>query len=122
LAVIKIVEDIHQNYPQLAINQLKVLLRIIAKPGVRASDLQKEVNMSKSTVSWMLRTMGTGPYLDDASGQTRMGLNLISQVPDPMDGRAKLLAPTALGRRLGDKIEEAIGEAYGKTKGPTVAS
>ena len=121
-ALLKIVEEIHLNYPKLEIGQLMVLLKVIDKPGVRASDLQKELSMSKSTLSLTIRSLGTGAYLDDSRGIEKMGQNLISRVPDPMDNRAKLLAPTALGWSLGDRIDQILRDTYGKTKEKAVAS
>jgi len=61
--------------------------------------------------------LGSGPYKDDSSGAEKHGLNLITQVTDPLDGRAKLIAKTRLGRRIGGEIEKMIGVTNGKTAG-----
>lgn len=109
-AASKIIEAVHQHYPRMELGQLRVLLRVLEKPGIRASELVTLTGLSKSALSRAIRTLGSGPYTHDGDGSKKQGLNLISQVSDPFDSRAKLVAPTAVGRRLGEEIQKIIGD------------
>ncbi|AMD58906.1 hypothetical protein AWN88_11295 [Agrobacterium tumefaciens] len=103
----------------MELGQLSVLLRVLDRPGTNAAELVKTTGLSKSALSRAVRVLGSSAYTHDGDGSQREhGLNLITQIIDPADSRAKLVAPTTLGRRLGDEFERIIGDACnGKTKG-----
>src|SRR5690606_33273192 len=101
----------------MALGQLRVLLRVLEKPGIRASALLTLTGMPKSSLSRAVSVLGSGPYTYDGTGESRQGLNLLTQVTDPLDARAELIATTRLGRRLGEEIAKIIGEANGKSTG-----
>lgn len=118
-ALILVVEEVQKHYPRMELSQLSVLLRVLDRPGTNAAELVKATGLSKSALSRAVRVLGSSAYTHDGDGLQRdHGLNLITQIIDPADSRAKLVAPTALGRRLGDEFERIIGEACnGQTKG-----
>ncbi|QRI64880.1 MarR family transcriptional regulator [Shinella sp. PSBB067] len=117
-ALIRIVEEIRELYPRMEISQLSVLLHILNKPGTTAADLVRATGLSKSALSRAVRTLGSTAFTHDGDGSRREhGLNLITQVPDVTDTRSNIIAPTRLGRNLGDRIDEIIGEANGPTTG-----
>lgn len=122
-ALIRVVEEVQKHYPRMELGQLAVLLRVLEKPGVTAADIARMTGLSKSAMSRAVRVLGSAPYTHDGDGTKReTGLNLITQVQDLTDTRSKIIAPTRLGRRLGEQFDTIIGEANGKTKGETVAS
>ena len=120
-ALIQVVEEIRNHYPRMELGQLAVLLRVLDKPGISPVELGKLTGLSKSAASRAVRTLGSQPFTHDGDGSARMGLNLVSQVPDPHDARSNLVAPTRLGRRLGEEFEKIIGEKYGTPAGEPVA-
>ena len=117
-----IVEAVHQHYPRMELSQLRVLLRVLARPGIRAAELVELTGLSKAALSRAVRMLGSGPYTHDSDGSTKQGLDLITQISDPNDNRAKLIAPTRRGRKLGDDINKIVGDANGPATGKTMAS
>lgn len=117
-ALIRVVEEVQKHYPRMELGQLAVLLRVLEKPGTTAADLVKVTGLSKSAMSRAVRVLGSSAYTHDGDGSHReTGLNLITQVTDVTDSRSKIIAPTRLGRRLGEEFERIVGEANGKTEG-----
>jgi DNA-binding MarR family transcriptional regulator len=66
--------------------ELQVLIALVVAPDRRVGELALELDLERTTVS------NAATSLRDAK--------LIRDGADPEDGRAKLLAPTAKGRRL----------------------
>ncbi len=116
-AVIQIIDEVHKLYPRMELSQLRVLLRVLEKPGIRTTDLGKVTGLAKSSLSRATRVLGAGDYTRDGDGSAQRGHNLITTVSDPFDSRANLVAPTALGRRLAEQIKKHIGECCGKSAG-----
>jgi DNA-binding MarR family transcriptional regulator len=121
-ALIRVIDSIREHYPRMEMGQLAVLLRVLEHPGMRASELMKVTGLSKAALSRAVRLLGSGVYKDDGSGAEKEGLNLLTQIADPSDGRGNLLAPTRLGARLSEDIDRTIGDAYGATSRETMAS
>lgn len=107
--LLRVIDLVRKLYPRMELGQLAVLLHVLAKPGVRANDLLDEVGVTKSALSRNVRALSDRSYLTDEQGEQRGGLDLITQVTDPLDGRAKLLAPTARGRRLAQTLSKTLG-------------
>lgn len=63
---------------------------------VRAGDLAERFGLDKSTVSRQIAQMET--------------LGLITRVPDPLDGRARLIRVTDIGRERVGQLRQARGE------------
>lgn len=108
-------ETIEKSYPNMTMKQLRVLFQVLDKPGVKMADLVRELDVPKATLSLAARSLGSGAFHDDGSGSQKRGLDLISAVDDPFELRSKLLAPTARGRALGEKLEKILGEGDGTT-------
>ncbi len=110
---IRVVGSVIEDYPRLTLSQLHVLLMVLDKPGVRASELMKLTGLSKSTMSITLRVLGSEPFVHDGNKKQYPGMNLITQIEDPADRRGKLIAPTRMGRRVGEKINKILGDKDG---------
>lgn len=86
-------EDVRREITDLRSSQLR-LLSLTPVDGIRGSDLADEVGMTKQALS------------EFAQALQRKGL--LESLPDPDDGRARLLRPTALGRAVAEHTRTAI--------------
>lgn len=121
--LLRVVETIRKTYPRMELGQLSVLLRVLLKPGIRAMGMTKETGLTASAVSRNVLALSDRSYLTDESGSNRRGLDLITQITDPLDSRARLLAPTARGRRLATRLSDLLGDDdNGTTERKEVAS
>lgn len=111
--LLRVVDKIRKLYPRMELGQLALLLHVLVKPGIRANDLLDEIGVTKSALSRNALALSDRSYLPDDAGGRRGGLDLITQVTDPLDGRAKLLAPTSRGRRLANTLSETLGGPNG---------
>lgn len=82
------------------------VLRRITLEGVRVTDLAERAGMTKQSMAYLV---------DDLTA-----LGYVAMAPDPTDGRAKLVVPTAKGasllaasRRLGDLYEQHVAKLLG---------
>lgn len=121
--LLRVVETIRKTYPRMELGQLSILLRVLLEPGIRAMDMAPATGLTSSAVSRNVLALSDRSYLTDESGAHRRGLDLITQLTDPMDTRARLLAPTARGRRLAVRLSDLLGDKDdGTTERKEVAS
>ena len=85
------------------------VLRRISAAGVRVTDLAERAGMTKQSMAYLVDDLET--------------LGYVTTAPDPTDGRAKLVVPTAKGmsllaasRRLGDVYEQHVAKLLGTTE------
>jgi len=106
----RIIREVRLEYPRMELGQLHLLLIALARPGIPMQDLQGPTSLTKSAVSRNVRALSEKSYLSDEDG-ARNGLDLVTQVSDPLDGRSKLVAPTTRGRRLAERLSELLEKA-----------
>lgn len=94
-----------EGFSEIRVTHSTVLRRISAA-GVRITDLAERAGMTKQSMAYLV---------DDLAA-----LGYVTTAPDPTDGRAKLVVPTAKGesllaasRRLGDVYEQHVAKLLG---------
>jgi DNA-binding MarR family transcriptional regulator len=102
--LIKIVEEFRAFDAQMELSQLLVYLLITAAPGKKVADLLPATGLSRSALSRNILALSKGEYRADHRANPKPGLDLITTVTDPFDGRAQLAAPTRRGVGLAEKI------------------
>lgn len=106
--LLRVVEEVRTQYPRMELGQLAVLLSVLAEPGMWARDLTARVGLKKSALSRNVKALSQIGYLTDKDGKPKDGLNLITQIPDALDGRAFQLAPTRKGRTLAERLSHLL--------------
>src|SRR4051794_18821625 len=104
--LIKIVEEFRAFDAQMELSQLLVYLLITATPGKKVADLIPVTGLSRSALSRNILALSKGEYRADHRAKPKPGLDLITTVTDPFDGRAQLAAPTRRGVGLAEKISK----------------
>jgi len=104
LVLAQVVWEVRRQYPRMELGQLHILLLVLAKPGVRMSDLAGPAELSRAAVSRNTLALSKQSYLSTNDGARRTGLDLVTQSPDPRDSRGKLVAPTKRGRALAERL------------------
>jgi DNA-binding MarR family transcriptional regulator len=102
--LIKIVEEFRAFDAQMELSQLLIYLMITASPGKKVADLLPATGLSRSALSRNILALSKGEYRADHRANPKPGLDLITTVTDPFDGRAQLAAPTRRGVTLAEKI------------------
>jgi len=92
----------------MELGQLAVLLSVLIEPGLRAQDLTARVGLRKSSLSRNVKSLSAASYLSDEEGHLRDGLDLITQTPDAVDGRAFQLSPTPKGWTLAKTLSKIL--------------
>jgi len=95
-------EEVRRELTDLRSSQLR-LLSLTPVDGIRGSDLAEEVGMTKQALSEFTQAL------------QRRGL--LESLPDPDDGRARLLRPTALGRAVAEHTRTAIEDLERRWRG-----
>jgi DNA-binding MarR family transcriptional regulator len=81
----------------LTLTQGSALVDIERHGSLRPNDLVRLLNLEKSSISRMVSGLTASGYIDIR--------------PDPMDGRAKMLTLTKLGKKVADKINELANKS-----------
>lgn len=105
--LLRMLDTVRTQYPRMELNQLAVLLNVMAEPGVREVDLRKKTGINKSALNRCVRGLSHESYLKDAEGKNREGLGLIKRLPE---GKEYMLAPTGPGRRLAEHLSSLMRE------------
>lgn len=101
-------DGVRREIETLRSSQLR-LLSLTPVAGIRGSELAEQVGMTKQALSEF--------------AQVLVGRGLLDAVPDPADGRARLLRPTALGSAVAQhtrEVVEGIERAWRDDVGPEV--
>ena len=96
----------HAGYPEITFALANVLGHLDRDNGVRQTDIAERVGLTKQAV---------GQFIDELEK-----LGLIERIPDPDDGRARLVGYTSRGQKFlktADKIKAAIEEEYAQNLG-----
>lgn len=102
--LIKIVEELRTLDPEMELSKLLVYLHIAVQPGKKVADLLPLTGLSRSSLSRNISALSGGEYRPDNRRQFKPGLDLVTTVTDPFDGRAQLAAPTRRGVGLAEKL------------------
>ncbi|ESX98721.1 MULTISPECIES: hypothetical protein [unclassified Mesorhizobium] len=102
--LIKVIEEFRAFDAQMELSQLLVYLLVTATPGKKVADLLPATGLSRSALSRNILALSKGDYRADHRAKPKPGLDLITTVTDPFDGRAQLAAPTRRGVGLAEKI------------------
>lgn len=102
--LIRIVEELRTLDPEMELSKLLVYLQIAAAPGRKVADLLALTGLSRSALSRNISALSGGDYRPDSRRQFKPGLDLVTTVTDPFDGRAQLAAPTRRGVGLAEKL------------------
>lgn len=106
--LLELVEELREVYPRMELGQLKVLLQVLLQPGVRGAELlETNEDVTKSGLYKTLNVLSDERSPGAVEGRTT-GLDLITKIPDPEDGRAVLLLPTRRGVDLKHRLAKIM--------------
>lgn len=106
--LIRVVEEFRRYDPKMELGQLLIYLHTAIRPGIKMSELEALVGLSSSAVSRNVLALSKETYQKGADGAPRPGHDLVTQLSDPLDARAKLVAPTRRGAMLADKVADIL--------------
>lgn len=106
------VRELREVYPRMELGQLDILLSIALDPGAKGTDLMNATTTSGHSKGGFYKALSV---LSDerAPGAVEgrvSGLDLITKVTDPADGRAFLLLPTRRGAELMRRLANKMGD------------
>jgi|GEM_PF-4419114 len=106
--LLRILEIVKSDFPQMELPQLAVFLAVVTEPGVATQDLLGTVGLKRSALSRNVKALSELSYLTDDDGDPRPGLGLITQIPDLEDARVFHLAPTKPGYSFAKKLSRMM--------------
>src|SRR3954470_7082032 len=98
-------QGIAEHYPEVTPAQSRIM-SLLDREGTRVGDLAERAQLTKQSLSELVVSMEA--------------LGLVERRPDPSDGRAKLVVPTAEGERamaIGFEVAQAIHRRWAKLLG-----
>lgn len=102
--LIQVIEELRKLDPKMDLGQVLTLLLIAQKPGIRTAELLKRTGLSTSTLSRQVIMMSERNFQNTPDGKVIHGLDLVTQLTDPLDTRGKLAATTRRGSTLVQKL------------------
>lgn len=106
--LIQAVEEFRKYDPKMELGQLLIYLHTAVRPGIKMTELEALVGLSSSAVSRNVQALSRVSYQRDTEGKPRPGHDLVTQLSDPLDSRAKLVAPTRRGVMLAEKVSTIL--------------
>jgi DNA-binding MarR family transcriptional regulator len=90
----EVLMESHARIPQLRFPHLHVIGNIVGTDGIRLTELAGKAMLSLAACSELVNELEA--------------LGFLERLPDPTDGRAKLITPTTRGRRMLQAAAEGI--------------
>lgn len=106
--LILVVEEFRKYDPKMELGQLLVYLHSAVRPGIKMTELETLTGLTRSSISRNVLALSRETYQKDAEGHPRPGHDLVKQLSDPLDARAKLVAPTRRGAMLAEKVASLL--------------
>lgn len=106
------IAEIREVYPRMELGQLEILLKVALQQGVSAADLlaRADGRFTKSGLYKTISALSDDRLPGSVEGRVS-GLDLISRIPDPGDGRVTLLVLSRRGRQLMRTIARRVAPA-----------
>jgi DNA-binding MarR family transcriptional regulator len=96
-AMVAIADSTLENVAELTLTQFRVLRVVVARTPVTMSAVARELAVNPSSVTRACDRL--------------VALDLLQRAPNPLNRRETLLAPTAAGRRVVDRVDHNRREA-----------
>ncbi len=109
--LVEAIEAFRSYEPEMQAQSIIVFLLVASKPGINMKELERRTGLSKSAVSRNVLMFSERHWKKDPdTGRHLPGLNLLVTSTDPHDPRAKLVMPSAMGRRFFEKLTTSLTE------------
>jgi len=99
-------EGVRERYPDVT-PALSRVMTLLDRDGTRVGDLAERAQLTKQSLSELVVSLEN--------------IGLVERRPDPTDGRAKLVVPTAEGKRamvVGFEVAQAVHRRWARLLGP----
>lgn len=107
-ALVQVVEEFRKFDNTMEANQILIFLLAVVKPGIRLKEIEKITGLSNSAVSRNILALSKESYAASGKKEKRPGHDLIVAMSDAFDSRAKVVAPTARGRKLAETLSKHV--------------
>lgn len=94
----RIMEAVAATGADITLAQARLMARLDRECGSRLTDLAEQADVTKQTAGALVDQLERGGY--------------VTRVPDPSDGRARLVTLTTIGKQLAGTADAEVAEVY----------